>query len=345
MPRFVEHPSAPDRFPRTATSDASSRRFREMNRGIARRRRRSRWLIAAGVTAIAAAGFVRDPCRPRRPGNRCPAPADAQVPRVARLSLREPAADRERHVGRSREPPPARRQREASVSAEDRSGRSRALRRVPILGAAGDLARPLDGAARDRRASLPHRSRLERAGRRRSVSPDPGAGSPRCWLSATCRRSTPCCSRTTTTITSTRATIVALKDRNVQLRRSARRGSPPRTLGRPGGADRRARLVGRRTSSEISTSSATPARHASGRLLVDDEATLWAGYALLGAAPSGLLLGRHRALSRRLRTIGERLGPFDLTMIEVGQYDQTPGPIGTSVPSKPWRPTDACAAR
>jgi L-ascorbate metabolism protein UlaG (beta-lactamase superfamily) len=67
---------------------------------------------------------------------------------------------------------------------------------------------------------------------------------------------------------------------------------------------------------------AVPARHASGRvLLVDDGAKLWAGYAFLGA--------RHRAyysgdtgLFPGLRTIGERLGPFDLTMIEIGQYDQ-----------------------
>jgi L-ascorbate metabolism protein UlaG (beta-lactamase superfamily) len=67
---------------------------------------------------------------------------------------------------------------------------------------------------------------------------------------------------------------------------------------------------------------ATPARHASGRMLfIDDGAKLWTGYAFLGA--------RHRVyysgdtgLFPGLRTIGERLGPFDLTMIEVGQYDR-----------------------
>jgi len=67
---------------------------------------------------------------------------------------------------------------------------------------------------------------------------------------------------------------------------------------------------------------AVPARHASGRMLfVDDGAKLWTGYAFLGA--------RHRVyysgdtgLFPGLRTIGERLGPFDLTMIEIGQYDQ-----------------------
>jgi L-ascorbate metabolism protein UlaG (beta-lactamase superfamily) len=68
---------------------------------------------------------------------------------------------------------------------------------------------------------------------------------------------------------------------------------------------------------------ATPARHASGRvLLVDDGAKLWAGYAFIGA--------RHRVyysgdtgLFPGLRTIGDRFGPFDLTMIEAGQYDKS----------------------
>jgi L-ascorbate metabolism protein UlaG (beta-lactamase superfamily) len=64
----------------------------------------------------------------------------------------------------------------------------------------------------------------------------------------------------------------------------------------------------------------TPARHASGRNMVfDKDATLWAGYALLGR--------RHRAyysgdtgLFPAMRDIGARLGPFDVTMIETGQY-------------------------
>ncbi len=63
----------------------------------------------------------------------------------------------------------------------------------------------------------------------------------------------------------------------------------------------------------------TPARHASGRIGFDDDAKLWSGWALLGP--------RHRVyysgdtgLFPAMRDIGERLGPFDLTMIEVGQY-------------------------
>jgi L-ascorbate metabolism protein UlaG (beta-lactamase superfamily) len=64
----------------------------------------------------------------------------------------------------------------------------------------------------------------------------------------------------------------------------------------------------------------TPARHASGRTAVDNDATLWASWAVRSP--------RHRVwysgdtgLFPALREIGARLGPFDATMIEVGQYN------------------------
>lgn len=66
---------------------------------------------------------------------------------------------------------------------------------------------------------------------------------------------------------------------------------------------------------------AVPARHASGRALVDDGAKLWAGYAFLGTQHRVYYSG-DTGLFPDLRAIGERLGPFDLTMIEIGQYDQ-----------------------
>jgi len=66
----------------------------------------------------------------------------------------------------------------------------------------------------------------------------------------------------------------------------------------------------------------TPARHASGRWLVDNNTKLWAGFALVG--------NRHRVyysgdtgLFPAMKQIGEKLGPFDLTMIEVGQYNRS----------------------
>lgn len=67
---------------------------------------------------------------------------------------------------------------------------------------------------------------------------------------------------------------------------------------------------------------ATPARHFSGRAVLDRDATLWASWAFLGP--------RHRAyfsgdtgMFPGFAEIGEKLGPFDVTMIESGAYDAT----------------------
>lgn len=65
---------------------------------------------------------------------------------------------------------------------------------------------------------------------------------------------------------------------------------------------------------------ATPARHASGRWpLAGMNRTLWAGYALVGPRHRVFYSG-DTGLFPGLREIGERLGPFDLAMIEVGAY-------------------------
>ena len=64
---------------------------------------------------------------------------------------------------------------------------------------------------------------------------------------------------------------------------------------------------------------ATPARHASGRTGIDKDATLWAGYALVGPQHRVYYSG-DTGLFPAMKDIGARLGPFDLTMIEVGQY-------------------------
>jgi L-ascorbate metabolism protein UlaG (beta-lactamase superfamily) len=65
---------------------------------------------------------------------------------------------------------------------------------------------------------------------------------------------------------------------------------------------------------------ATPARHASGRTPFDRDATLWASYALLGPQHRVYFSG-DTGLLPAMSEIGARFGPFDLTMIEVGQYD------------------------
>ncbi len=63
----------------------------------------------------------------------------------------------------------------------------------------------------------------------------------------------------------------------------------------------------------------TPARHASGRVLFDNDTKLWAGYALIGAKHRAYFSG-DTGLFPALDAIGKRFGPFDLTMIETGQY-------------------------
>ncbi|HET6335484.1 MAG TPA: MBL fold metallo-hydrolase [Polyangiales bacterium] len=63
----------------------------------------------------------------------------------------------------------------------------------------------------------------------------------------------------------------------------------------------------------------TPARHASGRTVFDKDHTLWAGYALIGPKHRVFFSG-DTGLFPAMREIGERFGPFDLTLIETGQY-------------------------
>jgi L-ascorbate metabolism protein UlaG (beta-lactamase superfamily) len=63
----------------------------------------------------------------------------------------------------------------------------------------------------------------------------------------------------------------------------------------------------------------TPARHASGRSPFDKDRTLWASYALVSAQHRVYFSG-DTGMFPALREIGARLGPFDVTMIETGQY-------------------------
>lgn len=63
----------------------------------------------------------------------------------------------------------------------------------------------------------------------------------------------------------------------------------------------------------------TPVRHASGRHVFDRDSTLWSSYALVGPTHRAFFSG-DSGLFTGLQDIGEKLGPFDVTMIEVGQY-------------------------
>ena len=65
---------------------------------------------------------------------------------------------------------------------------------------------------------------------------------------------------------------------------------------------------------------ATPARHKSGRIATQTNKTLWAGYAIASAQHRVWYSG-DTGLHADLAKIGERLGPFDVTLIDAGQYD------------------------
>lgn len=64
----------------------------------------------------------------------------------------------------------------------------------------------------------------------------------------------------------------------------------------------------------------TPARHFSGRSLVDKDKTLWAGWAIVGKERRVFYSG-DTALFGGFKEIGNRYGPFDATMIESGAYN------------------------
>ena len=64
---------------------------------------------------------------------------------------------------------------------------------------------------------------------------------------------------------------------------------------------------------------ATPSRHFSGRGLFDRNETLWASYAIKGHANS-VFFGGDSGWHEQLYEIGEKLGPFDVTLFEMGAY-------------------------
>jgi L-ascorbate metabolism protein UlaG (beta-lactamase superfamily) len=66
---------------------------------------------------------------------------------------------------------------------------------------------------------------------------------------------------------------------------------------------------------------ATPARHFSGRGLLNRDSTLWASWVLLGPQHRVFFGGDSGPFDEAFRQIGERFGPFDLVMLEVGAAD------------------------
>jgi L-ascorbate metabolism protein UlaG (beta-lactamase superfamily) len=69
----------------------------------------------------------------------------------------------------------------------------------------------------------------------------------------------------------------------------------------------------------------TPSRHYSGRGLTDKNATLWGSWSVVGARHRFYVSG-DTGYSDHFRSIGERLGPFDLSFVKIGAYG----------PGAPW---------
>ena len=67
---------------------------------------------------------------------------------------------------------------------------------------------------------------------------------------------------------------------------------------------------------------ATPSRHFSGRSVVftDQNKTLWAGWSIAGDQ-GRIFYSGDTALHPDFETIGQELGPFDLSIMEIGAYD------------------------
>ena len=71
---------------------------------------------------------------------------------------------------------------------------------------------------------------------------------------------------------------------------------------------------------------ATPARHFSGRSLLDRDMTLWTSWSIIGKNQRVFFSG-DTGLTPEMAEIGQQYGPFNLTFIEIGAYDDAWGSI------------------
>lgn len=70
----------------------------------------------------------------------------------------------------------------------------------------------------------------------------------------------------------------------------------------------------------VMTITATPAQHFSGRGITDRNVTLWSSW-VLKTASHNVFFSADTGLTDELSEIGERLGPFDVTMLEIGAWN------------------------
>lgn len=65
----------------------------------------------------------------------------------------------------------------------------------------------------------------------------------------------------------------------------------------------------------------TPSKHMSGRGLTDQKATLWGSW-VIESQEQKIFFSGDSGYGSHFKTIGEKYGPFDLGLIECGQYDE-----------------------
>ncbi|GGF93667.1 MBL fold metallo-hydrolase [Paenibacillus abyssi] len=70
------------------------------------------------------------------------------------------------------------------------------------------------------------------------------------------------------------------------------------------------------------TLACTPARHFSGRGLTDRNATLWCSWVILAGEHKKVYFSGDSGYGPHFAEIGEKYGPFDMTLMECGQYDE-----------------------
>lgn len=87
------------------------------------------------------------------------------------------------------------------------------------------------------------------------------------------------------------------------------------------------------------TITAAPARHFSGRSLFNRMQTLWASYAIKGPVHN-VYYGADSGIHPLFKEIGERLGPFDIAMLEIGAAN----PLWADIHMGPVNATDAMLA-
>ncbi len=116
-------------------------------------------------------------------------------------------------------------------------------------------------------------------------------------------------------------TIVALADRETRFFAPLGVGAHLEGWGVPADRIEDVDWWDERSVGELTITTA-PARHASGREILDQNRTLWAGYAIRSARHNVFFSGDTGLFPVGMAEIAERLGPFEITMLEVGAYGQ-----------------------